>query len=351
MSAQAPAVSRRDGYLLIWESIRRPAFETREEFADVPEGDTGYLEISYGKRRGILDDYQDFYPDQYLSRQDALLWIYRTRNVAELPDMQLPNLPELMARYPLLAEETDLQAPVISLQEISDWMTNLDRQLRDEEHTVSFYAEDFQGAGTAFGETFNMYDFTAAHRSFPHNTMVRVTNLENGKQVVVRINDRGPYVHGRNMDLSLAAFEAISPRSRGIIQARFERLGDKDLVGNVGMPEQAEEVEEMGRISCSVPFGDRYQKRITRETHFVRGVPHKLAFGDSITLTSTTYFVVRSITFPDGNTVKVQRWVSPKENEKYLFRPSQLGRYEFYMDTGYGRGRIMRMDVVACPDS
>ena len=85
-------------------------------------------------------------------------------------------------------------------------MRLLDQKLRDEVHEVSLYGEQFHGDGTAFGEKFDMYALTAAHRSFPHNTLVKVTNVENEKTVTVRINDRGPYVEGRDMDLSVAAF-------------------------------------------------------------------------------------------------------------------------------------------------
>ncbi|RPI05961.1 MAG: septal ring lytic transglycosylase RlpA family protein, partial [Ignavibacteriae bacterium] len=69
------------------------------------------------------------------------------------------------------------------------------------EGIASYYAHDFHGKLTSNGETFDMNGLTAAHRTFPFGTMVRVTNLENNKVVVVRVNDRGPFVEGRMMDL------------------------------------------------------------------------------------------------------------------------------------------------------
>ena len=74
---------------------------------------------------------------------------------------------------------------------------------------ASWYGGKFHGRETASGERFNKYEFTAAHRKLPFGTIVRVTNLRNGKEVYVRINDRGPFVKGRILDLSLASAEAL----------------------------------------------------------------------------------------------------------------------------------------------
>jgi rare lipoprotein A (peptidoglycan hydrolase) len=92
------------------------------------------------------------------------------------------------------------------------------------EGVVSYYAHDFQGKLTSNGETFNMNDLTAAHRTFPFGTKVRVTNLENDKSVIVRVNDRGPFVEGRIMDLSMGAAKEIGLIKNGTTQARLEVL-------------------------------------------------------------------------------------------------------------------------------
>jgi rare lipoprotein A len=86
---------------------------------------------------------------------------------------------------------------------------------------ASFYAD---GARTANGEKFDPNGLTAAHKTLPFNTMVRVTNLANGKSVVVRINDRGPFVSGRCLDLAKGAFVTIASVSAGVINARYEVL-------------------------------------------------------------------------------------------------------------------------------
>lgn len=74
---------------------------------------------------------------------------------------------------------------------------------------ASWYGPGFQGRKTASGETFNTNDMTAAHRTLPFGTKVKVVNKKTGKSVVVRINDRGPYAHGRVIDLSKASAQAL----------------------------------------------------------------------------------------------------------------------------------------------
>jgi peptidoglycan lytic transglycosylase len=86
---------------------------------------------------------------------------------------------------------------------------------------ASFYTD---GSQTASGEPFDPNGLTAAHRTLPFNTMVRVTNLANGKSVTVRINDRGPFVSGRCLDLARGAFTKIASTNAGVIDAKFEVL-------------------------------------------------------------------------------------------------------------------------------
>jgi len=90
---------------------------------------------------------------------------------------------------------------------------------------ASWYGSRFHGRRTASGERFNTYAHTAAHRSLPFGTKVRVTNLRNGRSVVVRINDRGPYARGRVIDLSKAAAESIGMLRSGVAPVRIEVIG------------------------------------------------------------------------------------------------------------------------------
>jgi rare lipoprotein A len=88
---------------------------------------------------------------------------------------------------------------------------------------ASYYDEP---QGTASGERFDPEALTAAHKTLPFNSRVRVTNPANGKSVIVRINDRGPYVDGRCLDLSRAAFRSIANLSQGVLsKVTYEVLG------------------------------------------------------------------------------------------------------------------------------
>jgi len=87
---------------------------------------------------------------------------------------------------------------------------------------ASYYAEEFHGRKTANGEVYDMLALTAAHRTLPFNTRVRVTNRENGKSVVVRINDRGPFKANRVIDLSFAAAKTIGMIGTGTAQVVLE---------------------------------------------------------------------------------------------------------------------------------
>ncbi len=89
---------------------------------------------------------------------------------------------------------------------------------------ASWYGPGFQGRRTSSGETFNRNDLTAASRTLPLGTRVRVTNLSTGQAVVVRINDRGPYVRGRGIDLSQRAAQRIGLARRGVARVQIDRL-------------------------------------------------------------------------------------------------------------------------------
>ena len=86
---------------------------------------------------------------------------------------------------------------------------------------ASWYGQPHHGKKTASGETFDMYALTAAHRSLPLGTRVRVTNVANGRAVEVRINDRGPAIPGRIIDLSYAAARALGAVSDGVFRVRI----------------------------------------------------------------------------------------------------------------------------------
>lgn len=328
--AEEPSITRREGFLLLWDGIHRAVTEVMEEpFADVPEGSGGFMEITFAKARGVLDGEGElFHPEEPLLLRDALLWLFRTRNVADLDVLRPDDLPLLIRRFPLMPEGVDVSRNV-AREELLRLAQELDTILTTEEHRVSLYAEDFHGDHTAFGEIFDMHAFTAAHKTLPQNTLLRVTNVENGKSVIIRVNDRGPYVPGRDLDLSLAAFTALAPRSQGVIRATLERLGDSTIIGPCGFPQ-------------------RFQQRITREVRFHRGIPHMFVLGETLVLSANRPFVVRRVRYPDGTSERIEDWVL--EKEKFTFRPSIVGTYIFRVGTPSRRSREMKMEVVRCSE-
>ena len=86
----------------------------------------------------------------------------------------------------------------------------------------SYYADDFHGKLTANGEVYDMYGLTAAHKTLPINTIVRVTNLDNEKSLILRINDRGPYIKGRILDCSYGAAKKLGFLINGTTKVRIE---------------------------------------------------------------------------------------------------------------------------------
>ncbi|MEM9886874.1 MAG: septal ring lytic transglycosylase RlpA family protein [Bacteroidota bacterium] len=95
---------------------------------------------------------------------------------------------------------------------------------------ASFYADSFQGLKTASGELYNKNEMTASHNTFPFGTMVKVTRLDNKKSVVVRINDRGPFIKGRITDLSRKAAQQLDIISSGEVQVKLDIVGQGKAV-------------------------------------------------------------------------------------------------------------------------
>jgi rare lipoprotein A len=101
---------------------------------------------------------------------------------------------------------------------------------------ASWYGHHFQGHTTASGEAFNMNSLTCAHRSLPIGSLIRVTNLKNLKSVVVRVNDRGPILENRIVDLSYAAAKSLDMEGNGVAPVRLERVNDSAQIVQLRIP-------------------------------------------------------------------------------------------------------------------
>jgi len=125
-----------------------------------------------------------------------------------------------------------------------------------QEGTASYYADKFEGQPTASGEKYKHSKMTAAHKSLPFGTMIKVTNLKNNKSVVVKVNDRGPFVEGRIVDLSKSAAENLDFIMDGLAKVRIEvveNLMAKESKYDPGKPVQVNpDVEEKEFYNFSV---------------------------------------------------------------------------------------------------
>lgn len=131
------------------------------------------------------------------------------------------------------AKSADTVAPIPTLHPAANPIEVQTPQQKPKRHwyqigRASWYGHQFQGRTTASGESYNMNSLTCAHRSLPIGSLIRVTNLRNHKSVVVRVNDRGPIVEDRIVDLSYAAAKTLDMSETGIAPVRLERVNDRD---------------------------------------------------------------------------------------------------------------------------
>ena len=130
------------------------------------------------------------------------------------------------AQGPNISEAT--AAPVSSVQARPEVRQQVDKTKPYQVGTASWYGKIFDGKPTASGEPYDMYDMTAAHLKLPMGSYVKVTNLRNGRAVVVRVNDRGPIVPGRIIDLSYGAAQALQFKARGLQRVRLDVVKPAD---------------------------------------------------------------------------------------------------------------------------
>ena len=135
------------------------------------------------------------------------------------------------------------------------------------EGVASWYGSDFHGRRTANGEVYDMHAISAAHPTMPMPSYARVTNLENGRSIIVRVNDRGPYAHGRIIDLSTGTAKALGTYGQGLARVRVEYVGRAGLAGSddnalmatlrEGAPAPAPSSTRLAALQSSILGGNR----------------------------------------------------------------------------------------------
>jgi hypothetical protein len=158
------------------------------------------------------------------------LWGQADRKLAQLPNGQTAAASLQALRAPQWADgPTDPKTGPGFAETIAQVSPDLasDRkmgQVLEADYQASWYGPGFHGNLTANGEIFDQEALTAAHKDLPFGTQLRITNVANGRSVVVRVNDRGPYIEGRELDLSHGAATAIGGTSMGVIPIQMEVL-------------------------------------------------------------------------------------------------------------------------------
>jgi rare lipoprotein A len=145
---------------------------------------------------------------------------------------------------------------------------------------ASWYGPNFHGKKTSNGEYYDMYALTAANKTLPMNTIVKVTNLLNGKSVVVRINDRGPFVKNRIIDLSYAAAKRLDVVSKGTAPVRLEILGFNGIITAKSAKKQSVQINNFSvqiasfrKINGSRVYKNRYNNYLNRyKTSIIKGI-------------------------------------------------------------------------------
>lgn len=156
------------------------------------------------------------------------------------------------------------------------------------EGIASWYGPDFHSKKTSNGEVYNMYDMTAAHKTLPMNTVVKVDNLDNGKSTIVRINDRGPFVSGRIIDLSNKAAHSINMVGNGTARVKVTVLGYNGELENSKAP--LVDVIEAPKEEKIEPF----EAIEIKEDNIVVTTPTNSQFGAKVVNNTTSKPVIKN---------------------------------------------------------
>ncbi|MBU0578318.1 septal ring lytic transglycosylase RlpA family protein [Patescibacteria group bacterium] len=221
--------------LLLGSDILVPEIQEQDIFPDVMHGSWYAKYVSKAKNLGIVkgdDDTGMFRPGDTVNLAEALKMMLETNdiNVSAPGSNPHPDVPadswyapyfSYAASISLLDEgsgENVYPAQLVDRGLLAELMYRLSQKPEGyQEGQASYYGEAFHGKTTASGAVFDASGYTAAHLTYPFGTWLKVTNLENNEYVYVEVTDRGPYVEGRILDLSQAAFEHIASLSRGVI--------------------------------------------------------------------------------------------------------------------------------------
>ncbi len=198
-----------------------------------------------------------------------------------------------------------------------------------EEGLASWYGDDFHGRLTANGEVFDMTSLTAAHPTLPMPCYARVTNLSNGKSLIVRVNDRGPYHGNRLMDVSSRAADLLEFKGNGVARVRVEYVGraplegsdDRQLIATLrtGVPAPSPSLVRVASARPFVPEVPSSGRAIRGEVPLPEGRPYSLGntSADQASINATSEMSASARTRSSGRVLEKPRAVSYENDARY----------------------------------
>ncbi|MGB9117711.1 septal ring lytic transglycosylase RlpA family protein [Bradyrhizobium sp.] len=208
-----------------------------------------------------------------------------------------------------------------------------------EEGLASWYGDDFHGRLTANGEVFDMASLSAAHPTLPMPCYARVTNLGNGKSLIVRVNDRGPYHGNRVMDVSSRAAELLEFRNNGVARVRVEYVGraplegsdDRQLMATLrnGVPAPSPSLVRVASARPFVPEFSSSARPIRGEVPLPEGRPYSLGntSADQASLSATSEISASARPRSGGRLLENPRAVSYEADDRYSSGVSPISAY------------------------
>ena len=208
-----------------------------------------------------------------------------------------------------------------------------------EEGLASWYGDDFHGRQTANGEVFDMDSLSAAHPTLPMPSYARVTNLANGKSLIVRVNDRGPYHGNRLIDVSNKAAELLEFKGNGVAQVRVEYVGraplegsdDRQLVATLrtGVPAPVPSLVRVASARPFVPEAPVSGRAIRGDIPMPEGRPYNLGatVADQVSLNATSEMSASSRARSSSRVLDNPRAVSYDDDDRYAVPSAPASAY------------------------
>ena len=207
------------------------------------------------------------------------------------------------------------------------------------EGLASWYGDDFHGRLTANGEVFDMASLTAAHPTLPMPCYARVTNLSNGKSLIVRVNDRGPYHGNRVMDVSSRAADLLEFKGNGVARVRVEYVGraplegsdDRQLIATLrtGVPAPSPSLVRVASVRPFVPEAPSSGRAIRGEVPMPEGRPYSLGntSADQASISATSEMSASARMRSSGRILENPRAVSYEDDGRYASGARPVSAY------------------------